>query len=332
MVYDMFLKGINLQEIIHKTGYSQWLVYKTIHDEGIFKERKPKYVKQKTYSDDQVRVLIDYISTHNDATLEDVQAYANSIGFPTLTTITLFKYLDGQILFRSCRYSPYNLSTVEIMKNLRNYALWHNENKNCRFLYIQDFVCSIYTVQKYGKKHLPKSNADLQDSSSTQIMVRACVSSDYGLIHWMKKRGSFTYSDYASFLEELVSKVYGYGCWFIFDLSRVESFSDEQKNMIIESGNNYRFIPPSTPSINPIEEVFQYWKSELCRLMSTDYSERMNQASNVRWSARKCERRKVLLDAIEQASHSITVDKVKEYENHSNMMLMQLMYDTTCKI
>jgi transposase len=69
------------------------------------------------------------------------------------------------------------------------------------------------------------------------------------------------------------------------------------KNLIIQNGHNLVFLPPYSPQLNPIEEVFSKWKNEIKILNPNNFSE--------------------LETAIRNGHNSITDDDCRAYFRHT---------------
>lgn len=90
-----------------------------------------------------------------------------------------------------------------------------------------------------------------------------------------------------------------------------------------EVGFNFKFLPPYSPMLNPIEEVIGDVKREIRKLLSVDLLQEVLSIQSLPWGEKTAARRKLLHKALERAINSITPEMVDRHFQHSNALLGQ---------
>jgi transposase len=90
----------------------------------------------------------------------------------------------------------------------------------------------------------------------------AAAMSEGGIVHFKVYRGAYNRERFSEFLVELILKLTEQGkanCIFVMDNVAFHK-SAEITSLIRAHGHVPEFLPPYTPELNPIEEVFNQWK------------------------------------------------------------------------
>jgi len=97
------------------------------------------------------------------------------------------------------------------------------------------------------------------------------ISQDIGVVHSEIRAGSFNRIQFKSYLGDLCATLHSRGIIdpiFVLDNCPIHSREDLDE-LAIGAGIEYRFLPPWSPMLNPIEEVFSDLKRTVRGLLST---------------------------------------------------------------
>jgi len=99
------------------------------------------------------------------------------------------------------------------------------------------------------------------------------VTMNLGVVHMEIKTGAFNRESFDVFLGDLCAALHARGFHdpiFILDNCRIHSHEDLEE-LKIAFGIDYRFLPPWSPMLNPIENVFADFKREIRTLLGITY-------------------------------------------------------------
>ena len=138
---------------------------------------------------------------------------------------------------------------------------------------------------------------------SQNISVGACVSKS-GMLHKKVTVGSYNTLLFLDLLKEVICKLKE-DCIALSKIFIMDNCSIHKnkciKDVLEENGHRLIFLPPYTPQLNPIEEVFSLWKRKI------------RQAN--------CSNREELLACIQSKFNEITTENCSSFYSHTQEFL-----------
>jgi hypothetical protein len=149
------------------------------------------------------------------------------------------------------------------------------------------------------------------------------VSQKLGMIHMNVLDHAFDRTDFNTFMIELcgVSRDKGEdtGVCFVFDNCRIHSDADLQ-DIRRNFHHEYRFLPPYSPQVNPIEEVFSVVKKYIWMLLATTYHDQLLGHHNLPRGQHTSGLNRILRGALDQAVGQVTPTLANLYNHMMSYM------------
>ena len=188
---------------------------------------------------------------------------------------------------------------------------------NCTMIYIDEVGYSIGTRRTRGRSRRGRNIVEkIPCLQSPNVSVCAAIAATNGLIYYRPVNGSYTASEFKIFMCELIDLVKRQNIanpLFIFDNCRIHAAAkiDELEAFQVGPQNQhpmqYRFLPPYSPNLNPIENVFSHIKSHFKALIATHYRQELINTFNMPGN-QMAERRRILSVAFDQALSEVQND------------------------
>jgi len=185
------------------------------------------------------------------------QKFSNSFIYTTIT--------------KKLKYTYKKVSKKLYSKNINELIKLKNEFKKKNFNY-RDIICIDETYvhsnifSKYGWAPKGKRLEHFVKSNPTKYSIIVAISCN-GIEQYMISNKNINKSIYIKFISELC-KIHNNKKFLMDNVSFHKS--KEIKEKIEKSSNEIIFIPPYSPELNPIEEVFSNFKRKITR-HSNDY-------------------------------------------------------------
>ena len=145
-------------------------------------------------------------------------------------------------------------------------------------VYIDEMGVNCSMRSRFGRSHVGTTPRKVVTTIRSQnISVCASVSKT-GMLHYKTVVGSYNTQLFIDFVQELLIKMkedYGLSNkTFILDNCSIHK-NASIKDLLEVNGHRLIFLPPYTPQLNPIEEVFSVWKSKIKQANCTSRDELM---------------------------------------------------------
>ena len=220
---------------------------------------------------------------HADATLEELQRHLLSEehqhvlpladGHPRCVSVaTLCEWLNNDLFF-TLKYAvpePTARNTPALKEARRLFATWLHEIDPRRLLYFDEHGFNLWTTRKRARAPAgQQARVPVSVQKMLNCTVAACVSSTFGKIHMRSYFGGFTGNAIAEFLTEACrnwaeladEETRGAGCVVILDNCPSHTIDILEQARV--APNDYKFLPPYSPQLNIIENVFNLHKAAI---------------------------------------------------------------------
>lgn len=165
---------------------------------------------------------------------------------------------------------PEERNSVRNIEARQNYALEINHINNGNMVFLDETGVNLHQTRKYGYSPInTKAYKLVRANRGTNISCLVAINI-YGIISYEIKSGSF---DGTSFINFINAKLSIHFQAHPNDILIMDNCRFHHRRDVIlllqEMGIAYRFTPPYSPQLNPIEEYFSHFKALLSPLIST---------------------------------------------------------------
>lgn len=263
-------------------------------------------------SDDQKEQLCDWVD--EDCTLRLIDLKTKLMAkYPQIVTIgrtTIANSLKKfHYSFKRVTPVPEGRNTPEAIESRYRYAFQYNQmmGEKHKMLFIDETGYQISSRAKYGRSMVgAKAHKTVPVLRSRNYSVCAAMREDSLYFFEIQDR-PYNSEHYSGFLTQLFEHLTNEGmtgAYIIMD--NVRFHRTQEVIAIIEAhGHNPVFLPPYSPFLDPIEELFHQWKSAIRRSVPTNEDD--------------------LYTAVHNCSERITADNCRNYIRHSESYLIRCL-------
>jgi transposase len=245
-------------------------VIRKYEDEGEV-EKKKRGGSAKKLSEEQRETLRDWVDEDCKVTLKEMKEKVKMEMNVKISTSTIDNYL------RDFHYTLKRTSLIPIKRN-------DPETIEKRFAYAQEFM------QMYGDEKMEQKQFVFIDESGFNISMRSkygrakkgcravsyvkhlrsenislcCAISTLGIIGWTARDTPYNSESFCEFLLQVMKNYPLPNCVFIFDNAQFHK-TQAVYNTITLHGHRILPLPPYSPFLNPVENLFSQWKNFIRR-------------------------------------------------------------------
>lgn len=238
---------------------------------------------------------------------------------PEITETTLSTYLDFALIsYKDVQYQPVARNNESTKEQRIQFSEFFVENQDkLNFIYIDEVGYSISVQRKRGRSRIgttPIQKIPIIRSANTTVCMAI---SKEEIILYQKKEGSFDSNSFRYFLRELIQNIERsniQNCCLILDNSPIH------KPEIVEaecSGKvHFMFLPPYSPNLNPIENIFGIIKSYMRKILATTKRDELVNTFNLPRGQKTISRQQILDETFTMASSQITHEMLSNSYTH----------------
>lgn len=189
---------------------------------------------------------------------------------------------------------PERRNEADLIEERYQYATefyeWYNMEEGNDLFFLDEVGFNVAMRSKRGRSLLGTSAIIRVSKLRTRNISVCCVMSRQGTLHYKKQTHAFNTVTFATFIDEVLE---------IFDTKGYKNKTIIMDNVrfhhssvilqkIVEKGHKIKFIPPYSPFLNPIENMFSQWKQLVKRSNPINESnllilidEKFNEISNL---------------------------------------------------
>jgi transposase len=216
-----------------------------------------------------------------------------------VSTATIFRML------REFHYSVKQVTLVPLARNTpqnlrltRDYAIEFGELDESRLFFLDEMGVQFTMRHKYGRSIVGTPARKIVTAIRSKNFSVSAIMSRNGLYHFEIQNRPYNSENYGWFLMELFRKFENDGirnAILIMDNCPIHKTAS-LRTLIQAQGHSVRFLPPYSPSLNPIEELFSKWKNSI--------------------KTRNCNSQEELLHYVNVCSRGITTTDCSNFYNH----------------
>lgn len=288
--------------------------------------------KKKKWKQSEIDKAVEYIGENPVLTLEEIiDKSVNENGSKKIVKQTLSNYLKSELItLKSVRINPIARNSKHT-KNLRiKYCKDYQKNPNKTYIFIDEMGISVCTQRNKGRsKKGTRANWVGPLSKAANISICMAVSEENGVIHFSKQNGSFNSETFSEFIGELIQKCKELNLkdiCFIMDNCKIHKSEESIKEQCIENDIELKFLPPYSPELNPIENVFSILKAKIKKLLRTKYYQKLLDSYKAEWGKKTKMRNEIIDDSLTESIPLITSDIMKKLYKKM-MAVFTLVYE-----
>lgn len=264
----------------------------------IFKKNQ-RAPRVKKLSEDDKNAVKNLIDNNSDVTLKEIKADLEVSRGKIVSLTTISKVIND-----FC----YTLKRINYVCKRRNdeaniqlryeYCIKFTGFDLEKVVFVDESGFKLTMRRRMGRALIgERASKSVRQLNSQNISLCASLSLNK-VINYETRRGAYNKWFFIGFINQLLDKLHEnnfLGCFIIMDNCSIHK-STEVRDIIESRGHFLHFIPPYSPFLNPIEEVFSQWKANCL------HGEIENEA--------------VLFDRIFSGFNSITQENCRNYFAH----------------
>ena len=247
---------------------------------------------------------------------------------PKVSLKTIERILDGLFYtLKKVTILPFERNSQSVEDLRREYAEWFLKDGTLveNHVFIDETGFNVWTKRGKGrsKKGTPATVVTSGQRGQNITLILA-ISPQLGVVHHTFHDGGVNADVFTKFMQDLSAKLASKKAVMIFDNANCHSCSPESLPTI----HSLKKLPPLSPMLNPIEEVFSLWKREIKgKLADHDVRQELLDIVDGRQITLTEWRRNILKREGEIALNVITPEKCMQLYNHSFHFLYKCLTD-----
>lgn len=274
-----------------------FLIKKSFIETGEIDVKKPKKERTRLISPEGELFLAATIAKEPDLTLEELcdiyyQAYQIKVSIGTMFNAIA----KLNITYKKKHFSDPRKNATGAKKLKQDYDERLSQIELNKRFYMDQTGNGLNMSRAYGRSYRGEPVHDEKPMRSAETINTIAIATTDGIKAQFDYKTTFTTAVFLAYLQIHVLPILNTGQTLIMDRHPVHT-SKEARQFFKEHHINYLYLPPYSPELNPIEEIFSKVKSYI-----KGYKPRET------WQ---------LLDAIKKGFEKITIDDINGYFEHS---------------
>lgn len=270
-IINSYLTGHSKKEIAAVLNVKVSSVYAVIGiylKEGRIESKLKGGPRRKALSDEHVRALKEWIDEDASSTLDALRTkLINTFGV-TVSTTTVNNYIDSfSYSFKRITLIPVRRNDEESIDARFNYAqkflqVLSNFDES-KLLFVDEIGFSISLRSREGRSLKGTRAVQMVPGLRTRNISVCCSMSKLGVIKYQVQTTPYNTITFGSFIDSLLAEINGRGSHVII-MDNVPFHKSQQiREAIEEKDHQLIFLPPYSPFMNPIENMFAKWKQSI---------------------------------------------------------------------
>ncbi|KAG7170623.1 uncharacterized protein LOC121864144 isoform X3 [Homarus americanus] len=240
---------------------------------------------------------------------------------PHFSEVTLSRYLDGELIsLKMSRDSPAERNSPTVKEARHAYATWMlATGLQQQLVYIDETVFNLWTKRTYGRaRRGERVHRAVGGQRGRNTTVIAAIAEHCGILYHEIHYGSVTKEVFSDFIPSLAAIIGDARSIHVLDNAPIHNGI-----AAVYPELNFKFLPPYSPCLNPIENCFSVFKSYLKQYLHRE-APRCNAAhARQEGVTLNALREKILQVGVESALPTVTEHVVSQNYNHVNTYLVQ---------
>jgi transposase len=263
-------------------------IIKTFLNEDRINVKNEGRGRKRALDEDKIIFIKSLIDTNAGITLNGIkkeifEKYDLNISKSTIDTyITEFNYSLKRISLQPIRRNSLDtLNEREVYaRNFLDLLAIHDESD---FVFIDEVSFNVTMRTRRGRSLKGTRAINVVPGLRSKNISVCCAMSKDGIIKYLKKGTAFNTVSFVEFCKDLVSILsQNIGKKYVFIMDNVPFHRNEiVKQVILEKGFKISYLPPYSPFLNPIENMFAQWKQYIRRMQPINESVLFEYIDNV---------------------------------------------------
>ena len=266
--------NISVKEIAATVGLSYGCVRATIKNIAQYEEiglpladiitkkgRRPKINRE------IARQVKEHLTSDRTASLASAVQTLNAMGIGVKKTSVLRITQDSHVSFKMVSKKSDAVLTLHVIEQRFTYATIVSEIANNRLFFIDETGFNLHVGVPRSWSEVGETPVlVVQANGGRDVSAVVCISAG-GVKHVVSKDGAFNGNDFIAFLTDLLAlchELRRHEATIVMDNTRIHHAVDVV-DFLNDKGIDHFFLPPYTPELNPIENVFGTVKKAYCR-------------------------------------------------------------------
>lgn len=289
IIINKLNSGLSIKTVAEMYGQKPNTItklYKKYEKTGMTKKQNCGH-RNKILSDIHIENICDWLQIDCTLTLKQLQTKILT-NFPEITKISLTTIdralKEFHFSFKRITFVPEARNTPETIQKRFDYAIQYNKmmiNKD-RMFFIDETGIQIFSRATYGRSMVGTKAHKLKKIIRSKNYSIASAMNENSLFFFEIKNTPYNSDEFTVFLTQLFNHLLENkitGAYIIMD--NVRFHKTHQVISIVEGyGHNAIFLPPYSPFLNPIEELFNQWKGLIRRTEPENEDELYNAVNN----------------------------------------------------
>lgn len=333
-IYDCYInKNIEeAKELAFACGYKERTYYKCIEQEGQISEayKHPKH--KRLWTDEQIDECIELFEENCTLTIEEaLEKCINEKGFHQIVLSTLESYLLMKLItYKEVSYEAANRNSTSTKKKRIEYLTELLTYSNADKIYIDEVGYSIATKREKGwSRKGRKAIGKIPVLKTPHVSVCVAICQNHGILDSKSVNGSFNGDEFRDFISHLIQVVQQcteiHNPIFIFDNCKIH-YAAHIENLCKSAGIKVKFLPPYSPNLNPIENVFGIIKKRFKKKkIAVQYRQALLDTNKLKRGLRMQTRNQILQLAFNQSLGEMKSTEINSCYDHLGKYIINAM-------
>lgn len=306
-----------------RKGYEISTFYKCLRNEGVLNPlwKHPPHCNK--WNDDLIDKACNLIGQNPLLTLEEILIeMQNKYNAPEISLSTLSSYLNFSLItLKNITFHPTARNSDTTKEKRVKYGEFFIQHSDYNFFFIDEVGYSI-CVQRNRGRSLKGTQAIAKLPLSKTLNCSCCMAiTDSEVLYYKKKQTAYDGESFQNFLKELIEIIESRGfknVILVMDNSSVHQ--EKYVKQLCDGKVDYMFLPPYSPNLNPIENVFGIIKKYMKKILATTYRDALLATFHLDWGQKTAARQSILDEvftlAVSQIDQEIlenTYEHMKKY-------------------
>lgn len=315
-------RGENWKIVAEANGVKEATAYNWIRSgQVIQRKRGGARLNASKLQAHHVELLLTKLSEDPQITLKEMKEYLVQMEGPHVSEQTLSRHLHCQLFtVKKVRHEPEAMNTIENKRKRREFTqrIMDHQGELKHILYVDEANVNLFLRRSFGRaRRGQRATVKMPASRGANIHMIAAISQT-GLEKFTSRRGSFRNEHFNCWLRELIEETVANGTPIgniVIVIDNAPCHSRAEDVLANYPTAQLLRLPPYSPMLNPIENMWSALKSHLKRQNTQRFQELIEGDPNGQMT--KMEWRLQLLEqSIERSRLTITPIMCLNFVNH----------------
>jgi transposase len=265
-IIDSYLDGNTVSDISKVMRFKRTTVYALINqffEHGNISRKQKGGVRRQSLSDAQKRVVLEWIDEDCSITLNQIKIRCQEKMNVVISTSTLSRYMKSfSYTFKRIHNIPErrnDVTTLDLREIYANIFMGIVSNiDDSNIIFIDEVGFNVSMRSKFGRSLVGTRPIQVVPTIRSRNVSVCCAMNRHGIVGYKTQTRAYNSESFGEFIRFLISELQNkniQNAVFIMDNVAFHK-TDVINNIVVESGYEILFLPPYSPFLNPIENMF----------------------------------------------------------------------------